>query len=89
MVSADGPTGPGEVPPQATTTDYTVIDSFGTVVTATTTASISSGSPVTIGFSRTVGFVDPYTLMTLANGHTGAVKTTGSDTGFYVKECNA
>ena len=89
VVSADDPTGPGEVPPQATTTDYTVIDSFGTVVTAMTAASISPGSPATIGFSRTVGFVDPYTLMTLANGHTSAVKTTGSDTGFYVKECNA
>jgi hypothetical protein len=38
VVSADDSTAPGEVPPQATTTDYTVIDSFGTVVTAMTAA---------------------------------------------------
>ena len=89
VVSVDDPLGPGEVVDQASAIDYTVIDISGTEVAGPTADTLIPGSPVTIGFTRSGGFVDPYTVFTVANGHTNMVKTTGSDLGFYVKECEA
>jgi hypothetical protein len=74
---------------QASVYDYTVLDQFGGVATSTTGAALSPATPIAIGFTRFTGFEDAYTLFGLADGHTNALKTTGADGGFYIKECNA
>ena len=90
LVSVDDPAGPGDVPDQAGAYDYTVLDQFGGVIATSTPGTlISTSTPVMIGFAHSGGFIDPFTLFTLGNGHTVAMKATGTDGGFYIKECNA